>query len=420
MNGGKDMKLSKYNEYTKKEDNLIIYNSVSSGVLLLNKDYQKDLENFLKTGNAKYSEMIEGLKKSQMLVDDEIDELGRLELSSRISRFSTENLSLTIATTSGCNFRCPYCYEEGIEHYSMDKATQDLLLEFVINQHPKKLSVVWYGGEPLLNFDCIEYLSEKFIEEFGDNYTAGIVTNGYLLDKTKANKLKEYHINRIQITLDGTKDIHDTRRILANGNGSFDKIIENIINCCEFLPIVIRTNVDKTNITNVPEIINQLKELGIYDKIKFYIAPVDDVNSAVRNPDCFQTEEFSKMEREYLLQYVDTKTIKPPVMSLSICGAICCSSFVIDPRGKLFKCWDQMGHDEKVVGDLTNGIKHNDVLLQWLNYDPIKEHPECGDCIYFPTCFGGCPYQTLMGRGKRCVTMKYNAPHVIDSLYNYR
>ena len=50
-------------------------------------------------------------------------------------------------------------------------------------------------------------------------YTASIVT-----------LLKEIGVKRVQITLDGSKESHDKRRILLNGEGSFNKIIDNIEN----------------------------------------------------------------------------------------------------------------------------------------------------------------------------------------------
>ena len=46
------------------------------------------------------------------------------------------------------------------------------------------LSVTWFGGEPLLAPDVIKALSEKLMalaKEQGADYSAGIVSNGYLL-----------------------------------------------------------------------------------------------------------------------------------------------------------------------------------------------------------------------------------------------
>jgi uncharacterized protein len=86
---------------------------------------------------------------------------------------------------------------------------------------------MWYGGEPLLAIDTIDYLTQEFLKLCGDKvkYTAAMVTNGYNLNKDNVNRLKKLKVKRVQITIDGPKIIHDERRKLSNGKGSFDKII---------------------------------------------------------------------------------------------------------------------------------------------------------------------------------------------------
>ena len=47
----------------------------------------------------------------------------------------------------------------------------------------KNISVVWYGGEPLLDFESVCMLSKSFIDvcrTYGVNYHASMLSNGYL------------------------------------------------------------------------------------------------------------------------------------------------------------------------------------------------------------------------------------------------
>ncbi|MET3208585.1 UNVERIFIED_CONTAM: sulfatase maturation enzyme AslB (radical SAM superfamily) [Paenibacillus sp. PvR008] len=55
-----------------------------------------------------------------------------------------------------------------------------------------------------------------------------MVSNGYLLTAERAKILGEIGVKRIKITINGCKSSHDQRRILANNNGIFDKIMKNI------------------------------------------------------------------------------------------------------------------------------------------------------------------------------------------------
>lgn len=68
-------------------------------------------------------------------------------------------------------------------------------------------------------------MSDKYNFIFGTSIT----TNGTLINKKILDKLVNYNCKTIQITLDGSKETHDTTRKFKNGLGSFDKLV-NIIN----------------------------------------------------------------------------------------------------------------------------------------------------------------------------------------------
>ena len=106
----------------------------------------------------------------------------------------------------------------------MTQKTMDRLVDFIKDYKDiRHLSVAWYGGEPLLAFDTICTLTGQF-RNLGLTYEkAGLVNNGYLLDDEKINKLNDLMIASIQITLDGPREVHHTRRVLANGGPTFDR-----------------------------------------------------------------------------------------------------------------------------------------------------------------------------------------------------
>ena len=95
----------------------------------------------------------------------------------------------------------------------------------------EKLVITWYGGEPLLAIEPIEELTYKFKEickQFNIEYSASIITNGYLLTESVCDMLLELDITDAQITLDGNAKIHNSRRPLANGGNTYDTIINNL------------------------------------------------------------------------------------------------------------------------------------------------------------------------------------------------
>lgn len=412
------MKLSNFNLETKKGDNTIVYNSLSSGVLMLNEEYTKkfnDIKNNRLDGNE---DLVNELTKGKMLIQDDIDELKLIKLFNLMQRFDTRGLSLTIAPTSFCNFVCPYCYEEGIDHFSMNDEVKEDLIKFIESFGVKNLSICWYGGEPLLELNSIQSITKEILQRIPDiNLNASIVTNGYLLDKSAAEILKECNVSHVQITLDGTKEFHDSRRKLRNGNGSFERIIENLKEVNEILDISVRVNVDKTNIGDISELIEFLKAENLWEKVGFYMAPVEDINSSCKNTNCFTDQEFSKNEYSIFKKWTNyNPKSRLPIANLGICGAVSLNSYVVDPEGNLFKCWDEIGRMEYSVGSLKKGVVFNSRLINWLTYDGIESSEKCKECTHSPSCYGGCPYVSVQGEEKKCIPFKFNGDDVINSL----
>lgn len=403
-----------------------MYNTLSSGILYLNKDYYKSYED-LKNGKNCKKDLFDELEKGYMIIDSEIDEVNSISVISKLMRFSDETLSLTIAPTSNCNFKCPYCYESGIEYHTMSNYIMNKTVDFVKENFVRSnyLSICWYGGEPLLAIKEIEYLTIKLKEKLNlnnTNYSALMVTNGYLLDDKMVSKLLSLDIHRIQITIDGPPEIHNKRRILKNNKGTFDKILTNIINASEKLDIVIRVNVDKTNINRVSEIIQILKINNIYDKVGFYISSVNDINDVIETPNnCLSMKEFSDEEANFYIENSlnDLNLINIPSPNFGICCAVNNNSYVIDPLGDLYKCWDDIGRNSRKIGNINDGIIMNSVYTQYMNYNEI-DNEECKDCNLLPICMGGCPYYKLKNNKNECHSMKYNVDKIINLVINKR
>ncbi|WP_231503507.1 radical SAM protein [Paenibacillus sp. 1-18] len=179
------------------------------------------------------------------------------------TRYQNQTLNLTILPTFSCNFRCPYCFENLTSKSGKSSFSQKIQNEILtfIEESIKKLNIKrivvnWTGGEPLLEFKKITILMERInliADENKINVAHFMVSNGYLLTVERAKILSELGVKRIQITIDGSKASHDQRRILANQEGTFDKIMRNIEDSCDFIHITLRTNVDLNNIQSMDE-----------------------------------------------------------------------------------------------------------------------------------------------------------------------
>ncbi len=95
------------------------------------------------------------------------------------------------------------------------------------------------------------------------NYEFSIVTNGSMLTKNMADDLYGYGLRYAQITLDGPREVHDSRRYFVNRRGSFDIILKNLLYVQDLLNVVLRINIDYSNIDDFDELLYELKNMGI-------------------------------------------------------------------------------------------------------------------------------------------------------------
>ena len=408
------MKLSQFNVVHEHNGSLLIMNARTGGILSLNPEYAQKFKRIQEGDVRDADDLVAGLIRGGILVNEERDELGEIRLQSRAARFANTALSLTIAPTMACNFCCPYCYEKGQAYTTMGEEVLTQLSKFVKDYYPgiASLSVGWYGGEPLLGMKMIERITSDLKDVVGPTceYSASIVTNGYLLTPDVARRLAACGVTSAQVTIDGSKSDHDSRRILHDGSPTYERILKNVKECADIIDISIRSNVDKTNIEAAQELLDYLELNGLMNKVHFYLAPVDDINQVCANDShCFTVKEFSYEETEFYKRAIARGFKVQPFggTNFGICCAVGINSYVVDPVGDLYKCWDDIGMKERRVGTIFEPPMLSKNMINWMAYEP--DDPECQECFAFPMCMGGCPNHALNGEGKRCVSFRYDA-----------
>lgn len=282
------MKPSYYNLLAPEETGgAVIFNTRSGCMAQLDREHYEAFRAFEEQGQLPADEEFrEGLLACGFAIGDKENELDAIRLGLYRARFSTETLSLTIAPTQDCNLRCVYCYEKDqLRHQVMDKETREKILEYVTGLigHIRRLNICWYGGEPLLAQETIRELSGAFLrlcEKHHVEYSADIITNGSLLDEQAIELLNRCKVTKAQVTLDGSKASHDSRRPMAGGGGSFDAILRSLKLCREHYQggIALRMNVDKNNLSEIGEVKALLKAEGLEETVFLYLGHVMDEN----------------------------------------------------------------------------------------------------------------------------------------------
>lgn len=183
-----------------------------------------------------------------------------------------------------------------------------------------------------------------------------MTTNGYLLTEDIVRELEKLNFKYIQITIDGPKDIHDNRRMLVSGKGTFDKIIENIKLFKDSSVVVsVRINIDKENAAMYSELSKLIDSLDM-DNVRIYPALVEFTpnQESCRECKCMTATEFSEFAstdaREY---YFDNGGFNCGNISVN-CGAEHLYSYVIDDYGDVYKCWNSVGYENDKLFILNN------------------------------------------------------------------
>jgi uncharacterized protein len=353
-----------------------------------------------------------------MIVRDDLDELELLERRFHAGTADRTSFGLTIVTSLGCNFDCPYCFQVK-PRAILDDETVGLLVGMLDDQLPtiERFEVTWFGGEPLLGTERLYELSEAFIrrcDAAGVDYAAGIVTNGYLLTSEVARRLRDLRVAKAQITLDGPAETHDLMRPLRNGKGTFDVILDNVMACADVLPISIRVNLDTANASAYESLIDQLVDRGLAGRVTVHpgrLVAYDEgigAPSESYRPTCFTLPEFATVEREFLA-YARSRGLASADLPQPVstpCTAVRVNELVVGANGELYKCWDSVGNHQEVVGHLRSCNDPDDRAFKWLRYDPFTDEG-CRSCIALPTCMGGCAHHQMTNPGdSKCSTFR--------------
>ena len=379
----------------------ILYNTLNGAIMLID----TDLKNHLEKGNisAIPADILNNLIEEEFLVYQDLDELKYYQYLLNKAIYASDTLSSVILTTYDCNLACIYCYERQenvIKPIYMSIETAKDVAEYIERRaktiRPKRLSIALYGGEPLLNIDAgitiLERL-KKYCSENNVKIGNGLITNGTLITREIIERLQEYNLASIQVSIDGTKEIHDKRRPFRDGRGSFDIIMKNISEIVDVLPpktIVIRVNIDKMNYNNFPLFLDYLEDVGLKYKIKLGIGIPRGVF-----PYCtkMQFSEYEIADRVFNLWKTAIKRgftyhIEPQP---ALCSALQENSQIIDPKGDIYKCWAFVGLKQYIVGSIYSN-KYKPIYYAFLTkMQPIPV--KCRNCNILPYCNGGCLYE---------------------------
>ena len=359
------------------------------------------------------------LKEQEFLVPKDFD--GNIKningITYNISKYNNHKNTLKIdfALTNKCNFCCPYCFEkeelnkcQASTTKSLKETATDLLkyIEIMLAQEVKSLEVVFYGGEPTLEkefiIDFIRDVKDK-CNKVGATFEYVFVTNGFLFDEDFINKLSKEDCKFVQITLDGQKEFHNSRRTNFNKINTFDTLIKNINTLVDKkFRTVIRLNVDKTNYKSVENLLKEIDKLCNYNKTENYLSV--DIARVFGSDTSFDLYEYEEVRKVLVDIALDKSLIilrmgAKPLTTFCIAESLS-NDLVVDCFGSLYRCWNNVFNEDYKIGTLKELLARDcdpyetsKQTLEFVEKFSLEKvnNGKCLDCIYCKFCQGLCP-----------------------------
>lgn len=328
---------------------------------------------------------------------------------------------LYLILTQNCNLSCSYCFlNNNPNHtltynqmnYKIAKESIDKFSTYLKNNSIEESTIVFYGGEPLLNKTCFTD-SVNYIRKNIDNCNISIITNGTLIDNEIASFIKDNNVI-VGLSIDGPKEIHNTNRKYKHTNlPSYNDVIlsKKILekNQCKYGFSMVISNDMLANKAYVMDWIFENSNSNVFFNL-LHFSKMDALNTDyIEKASNFLFEFYEENEKRdancfdgRLQRQIDS--IKNQQFAFSDCGAVGCHQITILPNGEVCICHGDSVDNKYFIGniqtmeiqELINSVQNN----FWKSYSTLNDN-ECLSCEALFCCGKGCPHHSGILTGNR-------------------
>lgn len=382
--------------------------------------------------NEEEREAFEVLRENGFLVANRDADRGRLDDYFSAVKNDNSELHVTVLTTLQCNFACDYCFQG--DHGDYNKFADKMSLETagkvgdwieaeLDRVLPEKLTLMFFGGEPLLNLPVMYALAERMwdaTQERGVPMSITVITNGLLLTPEVVDRLQPFGLNGFKITLDGDRGTHNRMRPLRGGQGTFDRIVENIRQVAHKTHIAVGGNFDESSVDSYSGLLEYLRAQEFSDKLASInfkpivraqtkaatpkgVLPLIPVGADNRplNGTCMTNvgegggmgcDSCAFLDDKMTFLREETKRhgfATSDGVHNGPCHIHYTNAKTIGPDGSLYACPGFTGEKSLSTGHI-DGRKEAWRQTAHERFERLHPWDECRDCAFIPVCAGGC------------------------------
>lgn len=430
----------------------IIYNTNTGAVAAIEKKNTELIKQILNDpSNYIDNELFEILYNNGFVIDNDYDEYSEIKLKYDKTFDNDKYINIVILPVEMCNFTCPYCFVYNYKNKIMDNNIYESIKKYIrkrIKSCKKEtgkitLKLAWFGGEPLLQKDKILSYMKEIKEEFDEqcNIYSSIITNGYYLSYQVFSELVKSGISQYQITFDGAKEDHDNLRKLHNGEGSFDKIIDNLkeiilkVDKNMDFSFAIRINFLKNTYEKIFQLIDDLiLIIGDDKRFQIYCRPIYNFETKRDcilevESDIFSVSDGLNIQNKFT-RYIAKKTNNEkelrmindylPMPTTSWCAEDNTYSIIVGSDSSIYICDSLIGDEEVSIGKLDEdgNIEYNEKSYEWRkSVFEFENFTTCKECKLLPICVGSCKRERISGVEAPCLWSEEEILELMEKYY---
>lgn len=358
------------------------------------------------------------LWKSGLLLLDNISSRSMNQLD-----YMQEEMLYVLRLTNACNLKCNYCYaaiDSKPQILSCDIATK---LFQSATAHGEKATILFHGGEPLMEFKKLQELvsiGNNIASKNNSFIRFKIQSNGTLINKEVASFLKSENI-AIGISIDGNNNEQNRNRLLRNGKHSTDLTLRGVNELRkQEVPVSLNIVVSSSNVQKLQSMVREFSLQGIRE---FYFSPIMPAGRAraqfadyAITPDLFLQgmkdvlKEIIDLHNSGIFAYA--KNISYIILNMVtdqyyyMCQRAPCGAgsnvLSIDTNGEVYICDDFTGISEFRCGNVQfeniQQIRHNLKRNKFPTRVPDNIE-SCKTCHWKSICCSGCMSSAWFGKG---------------------
>ena len=330
--------------------------------------------------------------------------------------------------TERCNLKCKYCFEGEKGQRDISKETVNYWIEYIKSKKYKKFSIRFFGGEPSLRVDIIEYIINTINDNFpvakGYDISYNIFTNAVNISDKLINLIEQENIGCF-ISMDACEKMHNYNRLFPNGKGSYDVVLKSAkrIQRLTKMRVIIRAVFD-TNINNISliEMVDECCRNG-FEMLSIEFPWVSHKSELALNmekeehkinliheyaKECINRikhDDYSLLSLYEIFKHLSKVLFNKPMLYLDACAAGK-SAMAIDVTGDIYPCHSFVGNQNYILGNVKDGITNMKLKKEFEKYN-CETIPQCKLCALRYYCTKRCFADSLWFNGDILEMNKY-------------